>query len=178
MWPDDGLLGPQLLAEWMSRYKKHGVEPPRQWGGLATVMSGKPRQARMGLRLLQSPFGRDTGLHRLWTTYPGDVNLVVTGSAPRSVSFCHQDEYLNHMLVVKGSKTWYVAPPESIDTTTMKKKSSVLRRAFDVKDDENQHLFTKINLFEGDLLRVPPMWWHQVESDSYTLAYSTFGSKP
>ncbi len=143
----------------------------------------KPRQKRAVERFVgEEAYSRATGLGELMrrrARHAGDIesiNIIATGRVPRNVSHCHQDNFYNEVLLVRGSKRWYVAPPEAVSLTATH-RSYRLKGAFDLMDPRNQPLldrFKVIDMEPGDVLELPPGWWHQVESGPFSLAYSIF----
>ena len=77
----------------------------------------------------------------------------------------HYDDYFNIAIVLHGEKTFYLAPPEAIDGK--KGKSKHQNEAWDVskKDD----VFTEYRMRAGDILLIPPKWWHCVATEPNTV---------
>ena len=186
VFPDASLLGPQPMSLWFTSKRDSG-----SWGTLATLMSWKPRHKTQTEKFLGSDFRSRCGYDRiveigneLWgqDMYEG-FNLFLTGdTAQRCWSQAHQDAVHNLMLVCTGKKTWATADLSDDDvrscTKGFKLKDSLGIDAVHIglnrteEDTRVARLFTVNELHAGDLIYVPPLAWHQVESTPQCLAVS------
>lgn len=79
-----------------------------------------------------------------------------------------------------GVKTWWLAAPKSYPSLypVMDEEKGILRRCLidlDNPDLSKYPLFSKakfkkVTVNPGDLLYVPPLWWHEVESDTFSIS--------
>lgn len=193
--------GTVSVSDWVSsgRIKRSLTPAECKWGGLASLMSDKPKQKRhhnafMGPAL--QDFRELSGYSQLerlaalvWGPrgQPASSNVILTGAeVPGRVnrSDPHQDEYHNLMLVSCGVKIWALAglTPEEEDigmrTLSHDLKDAMRLDATDrtrnTEDHEHEiaRLFDTVVLRPGDVLFNPAWVWHQVNSAPMTLAYS------
>jgi hypothetical protein len=88
----------------------------------------------------------------------------------KAVTKTHFDDYLNFVIVLKGSKTFYLlAPGEMVRTD-----EDVKRDGYELNEAPYINLATHPNRKEfkivpGDMLIIPPRWWHAVHTEPNTL---------
>ena len=71
----------------------------------------------------------------------------------------HFDDYNNIIILLNGSKTFYLAPQGSIINTPNKNENET-----DSSPHDGTSAFVKATLTAGDMLYIPLGWWHYVES--------------
>ncbi len=91
----------------------------------------------------------------------------ITGKSP-GFSRTHCDDYFNCALVLHGEKTFYCAPPDSIDGK--KQQGIEEHNAYDVNTSVEtgrpmDPRFTEYEMSAGDMLCIPPGWWHTVVTE-------------
>jgi hypothetical protein len=100
----------------------------------------------------------------------------------------HFDTYHNFYMCVTGVRKWTLAPPEASQWIQM---GGLYSSASEVVPHLNEYgkwpmlesfEFKVVDLQAGDLLYVPPFWWHQVESfpsqvSGLSIAYNYFFSE-
>uniref|UniRef100_A0A914XXI5 JmjC domain-containing protein n=1 Tax=Panagrolaimus superbus TaxID=310955 RepID=A0A914XXI5_9BILA len=89
--------------------------------------------------------------------------------SPGAYTPCHYDSYgYNLHLQLKGTKRWIVFPPETeLSPSRIPYEESTIYSLFDITGGQlpstgPQNCYC-IYLEEGDLLFIPPKWWHSVQ---------------
>ncbi len=100
---------------------------------------------------------------------------VLWYGSPASSTPLHFDTYgQNFVLQVFGSKTWYLLPPSATPrmspTRIPFEESSVWGRA----DPRNDPEVKRIRLEAGQLLFVPPKWWHFVVANEPSISVNVW----
>ena len=72
----------------------------------------------------------------------------------------HYDDYHNIIILLSGSKTFYLARQGSIVNTDNKNENET-----DSNPHDGTSSFVKATLTPGDMLYIPLGWWHYVESE-------------
>jgi len=88
----------------------------------------------------------------------------VTGKSA-GFSRTHFDDYFNIAVVLHGSKTFYLAEPDSIDGKAYPSKNEWEAWGVGMKDPR----FAAFHMGPGDVLCIPPKWWHCVETEPFTV---------
>lgn len=97
---------------------------------------------------------------------------------------CHYDSYGRNVVVqAKGQKQWILFSPDTpnmIPTRVPYEESSVYseRTFFSPKDPSQHNDLAKhayvVDLMPGDVLIVPPQWWHNVEAVENSLSFNAW----
>lgn len=84
----------------------------------------------------------------------------------------HFDEYDSLAFVLKGAKTFYIAPPEQVKQSGRKMMHESTAHPYKPGTQREQRTaqpFERIDVPAGGLLFLPARWWHFVESAPNTL---------
>ena len=86
-----------------------------------------------------------------------------------AITPCHHDELHNFFLQVKGRKRFTLLPPNTWDKLRLFPKYHQLHRNVRTNIDDDASILRDegvqfVELSEGDVLYLPPLWFHQVEA--------------
>ena len=106
---------------------------------------------------------------------PERLVFVTARQSTESIACLHYDDYHNLCLVLAGRKTWFFLSPDDGLGVKQRDRSSI--STMDVGGPENvltgispsshPHLpWLSVDQHVGDVLYVPPGWWHYVMSDA------------
>ena len=80
------------------------------------------------------------------------------------VTRTHYDEYHNLVILLNGSKTFYLARQGAIVNTPTRNENET-----DSDPHDGTSAFVKATLSPGDVLYIPLGWWHYVESAPHSI---------
>lgn len=95
----------------------------------------------------------------------------VTGTHPTTTT-THFDEYDSVAFVLKGAKSFYIAPPELVKQSGRKRMHESTAHPYKpgtLREQSIPQPFERVDIPAGGLMFLPAGWWHFVESTPNTI---------
>ena len=113
---------------------------------------------------LENPLDEKMGLSEIPTDY-----YLFMGKNTKSGCHCHiEEDFIVNQII--GSKRFYLMDYKQTKPNFLFHKRNNFSKKNFWELDKTKHNIYYVDLEPGDMLSIPPWWWHSVQSDGLTIA--------